>query len=468
MAISSAGIGSGLDVDNIVSQLMQLEQRPLLLLAQRESRLTAQLSTLGTVKSAVSSFLDAANALKTAGTTEVFKLASSNAEAVTGSASATAAAGSYSVTVTQLAQAQRLVATGQSAPGAAIGDGSPTTISFSFGGIAGGTLDTDSGTYSGATFTADPSMTPFQVEIGATNNTLEGIRDAINAADKGVTAAIVNDGSGTPWRLTLSADVTGAKSSLKIDVAGNAVISSLLANDPAGVQNLRQTQVAQDAQLSISGIAISRSSNSVSDAIQGVTLKLTAPATDVAVTVSRDNTTITGALKGLVDAYNEVNKTIKTATGKDALMQGDTATTSVLNRLRSMIGSSIGGQSLSGLGVAFQRDGSLKFDSAKAQAAIDADPASAMSAMKAFGDAFAKVATSLSGSGGSLDARTTGISKALDGISKQGDAIDRRLEMVEKRYRAQFSALDAMIAGMQQTSTFLSQQLANLPKTSSE
>jgi flagellar hook-associated protein 2 len=139
----------------------------------------------------------------------------------------------------------------------------------------------------------------------------------------------------------------------------------------------------------------------------------------------------------------------------------------VLNRLRSVLGSSIGDKTLSELGLNFQRDGSLKFDSAKAQGAMEADPAGVMAAAQAFGDTLAKLATTLSGVGGSLDARTSGISKALDGISKQGDVIERRLEQVEKRYRAQFSALDAMMASMQQTSSFLTQQLANLPKAES-
>lgn len=464
MAISSAGVGSGLDVDSIVSQLMQLEQRPLLLLAQRESRLTAQLSTLGTIKGSLSSFLDAANALKNAGKTEAFRLTSSANDVVSGSASSSAAAGSYSVTVNQLAQSQRLVAAGQASPSAAIGDGSPTTLTFTFGSITGGSFDAATGTYTGAAFEADAAMTPFEVQIDGDNNTLEGIRDAINAAGKGVTAAIVNDGSGTPYRLTLTANTTGARSSLKIDVAGDPAIAALLAQDPAGTQNLREAQAAQDAQLEISGIAITRSSNNVADAIPGVTLRLSAVASNVTVTVARDDAAITNALKGLVDAYNDVNKTIKTATAKDALMQGDTATTSLLTRLRAAVGSAIGGRTLSELGVSFQRDGSLKYDAAKAQAALEAGREGVMAAAQAFGDTFATMTEALTGTGGALDARTSGLNKALEGISRQGDVIERRLEQIEKRYRAQFSALDAMMASMQQTSNFLAQQLAALPK----
>lgn len=472
MAISSSGIGSGLDVDSIVAKLMQVEQQPLLALAQREARFTSQLSTLGTIKGALSGFQTAATALKTAGSGVTYGFSSSDANSVSGSAASSAAPGTYSITVTQLAQAQRLVAAGQAAPGTAIGDGTPTTLSLNFGSIAGGTFSDITGTYSGATFTADPARTPVQVVIGASNNTLEGIRDAINAANAGVTAAIVNDGSATPHRLTVTSNTSGAASSLRIDVAGNAAIAALLANHPGGTQNLRQTSAARDAQLSVSGIAITRPTNTISDAIQGVTLRLSSLASDVRVSVARDSTNLTSALKGLVDAYNESNKAIKRATALEAVLQGDTATVSMLSRLRSALGVLLGEgtgsiRALSQLGVAFQKDGSLVFDSTKLQGAIEADAVSVRTAATAFGDSLSTLADRLTGSGGALQARTEGINRSTAEITRRGDAIAQRLEAVEKRYRAQFTALDVLMSSMQQTSNFLTQQLANLPKTSS-
>ena len=472
MPLSSSGIGSGLDVDGIVARLMQVEQQPLLALAQREARFTSQLSTLGTIKGALSGFQTAASALKTAGSSITYGFSSSDANSVSGSAGSSAAAGTYSITVTQLAQAQRLVAAGQTAPGAAIGDGTPTTLALSFGSIAGGTFSDLTGTYSGAIFTADPARTPVQVVIGASNNTLEGIRDAINAANAGVTAAIVNDGSATPHRLTVTSNASGATNSLKIDVAGNAAIAALLANDPGGTQNLRQTSAARDAQLSVSGIAISRPTNNIADAIQGVTLRLSNLVSDVRVSVARDSTSLTSALKGLVDAYNETNKAIKRATALEAVLQGDTATVSMLSRLRSGLGAVLDEgtgsiRSLSQLGVAFQKDGSLVFDSTKVQGAIEADASSVRTAATLFGGSLSTLADRLTGSGGALQARTDGINRSTAEITRRGDAIAQRLEAVEKRYRAQFTALDVLMSSMQQTSNFLTQQLANLPKTSS-
>ena len=471
MAIASSGIGSGLDVEGIIAKLMQVEQQPLAALASREAQFTSRLSTLGTISGALSAFQTAATALKTAGSTTAYGFSSADTTSVTGSAGTTSAAGTYSVTVTQLAQAQRLVASGQTALGANIGDGTPTTLSFSFGTVAGGTFDNNAGTYSGATFTADPARTAVQVQIDIKNNTLAGIRDAINAANAGVTAAIVNDGTATPYRLTITSNATGATNSLKIDVSGNAALATLLASDPAGSQNLRQTQAALDANLSISGIAINRPTNTVSDAIQGVTFKVSKLASDVTVTIARDSTNITSALKGIVDSYNDANKAIQSATGLKAVLQGDSSTVSVLTRLRSALGTILNGDggsitSLSQLGLSFQKDGSLQFDSSKAQGAIDADPASVMSVVTSFGKSLSTLADSLVGPEGAMQAHTDGINRSIADLTRRSDAISRRLVGVEARYRKQFTALDVLLSNLQQTSNFLTQQLASLPKTS--
>ena len=468
--ITSSGIGSGLDIEGLITKLMTVEQQPLVALAKQEARYTSQLSTLGTIKGALSTFQTAAGALKTAGKAAAYKLNSSDSDSVSGSAGTNSVAGTYSVTVTQLAQAERLVAAGQTSPGASIGDGSATTLSFNFGTISGGTLNTNAGTYGGATFTADPAKTAVQVQIDNKNNTLEGIRDAINAANAGVTAAIVNDGTATPYRLTITSNATGATNSLKVDVSGNANIATLLANDPAGTQNLRQTQAALDAHLSISGIDISRPTNNVADAIQGVTLKLSQLATNVTVRVARDSATITAALKGIVDAYNDANKAIQAATGLKAVLQGDTSTVSILSRLRASLGTILSDKngsirSLSQLGVTFQKDGSLLFDSTKSGAAIESDPASVMAAVTTFGTSLSSLADNLVASDGPLQSRTDGINRTIADLTSRSDTISERLVIVEKRYRTQFTALDVLMSSMQTTSNFLTQQLANLPNT---
>lgn len=468
MALSAPGIGSSLDVSSIVSQLMQVEQQPLVALAQRESVFTAQLSTIGSIKGALSGFQTAANALKTAGTNSSFKFSSTDSSAIAGTIAGTPAAGSHSVSVTQLAQAQRLVVAGQTSATARIGDGGATTLNFSFGRISGGSFNAVTGIYSGAAFAADSERTAVALTIDGSNNTLEGIRDAINAANSGVTAAIVNDGSGTPYRLSLSSNETGAQNSLKIDVSGNADIADLLAYDPAGTQKLAQTQAAQNAELSVNGIVISRANNSVADAIEGVTLKLSKVVSDATVTVTRDTAPVRAALENLVKTYNDVNRVIGNATAYKAVLQGDTAINSLQSRLRSTLGAALKDTgspiaTLSQLGVSFQLDGSLSFDGIKLQAAIDRDYKGVMAAVAGFGTSLSSLSEGALGANGGVKARTDGINRSIADIAKRRETINARLELVEKRYLAQFSALDALLGSMTQTSNFLQQQLANLP-----
>lgn len=469
MAISAPGIGSNLDVNSIVEQLMQLESRPLQLLDAKEASYQARLSGLGTIKGALAALQSSAQALAGA-STAAFKATSSKADAVSANATGSAPAGGYSVSVTQLAQAQKLVAAGQTSSTAAIGGGADTVLSFTFGTISGGTLT--SGTYSGASFTANAAATPFTVTIGATDNTLEGIRDAINAAGGGVTASIVNDGSGAPYRLALSVAETGAANSLKIDVSGDAAIGALLAYDPAGSQQLSQNQVAQNAAFSVDGVAIDKASNTVTDVIPGVTLTLLQTTTSPAsITVARDQSALAGALGDFVAAYNDFNSNLAAITAKGAILQGDGLVLSVQQRVRSAIGARYGAlgdyRTLSSLGVSFQRDGVLTFDSSRLSAALAADPANALAVVASAGKALQAVADDALGTQGSIASSTDGINRAIDSIGDQRVAINRRLALVEQRYRTQFAALDAMLGTMSQTSAFLQQQFAILNKTTS-
>ena len=290
MAISAPGIGSNLDVNNIVSQLMALERRPLQALDRKEATFQAQLSAFGTLKSALSTFQSAAAGLNDGSKFQAYKTTVGDSGIATASAANSAVPGSYALEVTQLAQAQKLVALGQASASAAIGTG---TLTFEFGTIGGGTFDAQTGKYTGATFSANGAGAK-TVTIGASNNTLAGIRDAINAAKIGVTASIINDGSGTPYRLALSVNDPGQAKSLKISVAGDAALSTLLANDPAATQQLAETATARNAQLKIDGVAITKTTNTISDAIEGVTLNLlkTNVGSATTVTVVRDSATI--------------------------------------------------------------------------------------------------------------------------------------------------------------------------------
>lgn len=378
MAISSPGIGSNLDINGIVAKLISVESRPLTLLDQREASYQARLTAYGTLSGALSTFQNTLAGLSDPKKFTSLTATSTDTAILTATAASGAVAASYAVQVNQLAQAQNIAAAGQTSTTASIGSGATTTLSFQFGTISGGTLT--NGIYSGAAFTQDASQATGTLTISSANNSLAGIRDAINSANIGVTATIVNDGSASPYRLVLTSNKTGAASSLKITVSGDAALQGLLAYDPAGTQNLTQTSAAQNATLTISGIAVTSATNSVSGAIQGVTLNLAKVGT-VNLGVAYDSASAQNAAQSFVKAYNDVNSTLSSLLSYNATTKqggpllGDSAARNIQTRIRQVLTSSLTGLSgnltlLSQIGVSFQKDGTLGLDATKLQNAL--------------------------------------------------------------------------------------------------
>jgi flagellar hook-associated protein 2 len=371
---------ASLDVNSIVSQLMAVERQPLGKLSTREAGYQAKLSAYGSVKGSFAGFQTALQGLNSVSKFQSLTATASDTSVFSASASSNAAAGTYSLEVSSLAQAQRLVAAGQASSTAAIGSGAATTLTFDFGTIGGGTLS--NGVYSGASFASNGNGTK-SLTLDSSNNSLQGISDAINAAKIGVTASIINDGSGTPYRLALSSDSQGVSNSLKVSVSGDAAIDSLLGHDPAGTQGLAETATAQNANFKLNGVAVTKTSNSFSDVLQGVTLTLnkltTAPAT---LTVARDTTAISSSISGFVKAYNDLTNTLKNVSAYDAtsqrgaILQGDATVRTLQTQLRGIVGTAVTGTpgdltTLSSIGVSFQKDGSLAVDQTKLTNAIN-------------------------------------------------------------------------------------------------
>ncbi|MCE9549421.1 MAG: flagellar filament capping protein FliD [Betaproteobacteria bacterium] len=380
-ATASATTGTSIDVNSIVSQLMTVEQQPITKLDVKEASYQAKLSAFGTIKSALATFQSTLQGLSNASKFQTVNATPSDTTIFSATAASTAIAGSYSVDITSLAQSQKLVAAGQTSSTAAIGTGAATTVTFDFGSISGGTFSAVTGAYTGAAFTSNGNATK-SIDIDSTNNSLQGIRDAINSLKMGITATIINDGSGTPYRLALSSDSSGATNSLKISVAGDTAISDLLANDPAGVQHLAETVTAQNANLKVNGVTVSKNSNTVFDVIPGVTLTLNKiTASTASLSIARDTSTVSNSISGFVKAYNELSTALTTisaynpATKTGALLQGDSTVRTLQSQLRVALSTAITGTSgalttLSQVGVSFQKDGSLALDSAKLNSAI--------------------------------------------------------------------------------------------------
>jgi len=384
MAISAPGVGSNLDVNSIVSQLMTIEQRPRLLLDAKEASFQSQLSAYGQLRGALSALESAVGGLTDPSRFEGRSASVGDSAVLSASAGAAAANATYEIAVTQLAQHQSLSTAGQASLTAPIGSGAATVLTLEFGTISGGTLN--AGVYTGASFTQNGSVATRTVSIDASNNSLQGIRDAINGANVGVTASILNVGGANPYRLVLQSTAGGIDASLRIGVSGDAALDSLLAYDPAGTQNLTQTVAAQDATLSVNGLAVTSGFNTLADVVQGVTLSLAKVGTTT-VTVGRDPAGAQLAAQGFVKAYNDLNALLRDLTRFDAengasgVLVGDSAARTIQSQLRSALSAALAGGNgntlrvLSQVGMSFQKDGSLALDGGKLGQALASDPA---------------------------------------------------------------------------------------------
>ncbi len=472
--LSSPGIGSGLDVSGIISKLMQVEQQPLTQLKTKEAKQQAQLSAFGSLKSALSTLQDSVKALAKPALFNGLKASVTDTALATASASSSAADGTHDIEVQSLAQAQKIKSEAFATTGTVVGSGT-LTIEF-------GTYNND------GTFTANADKAAKTITIDPAKSTLADIRTAINEANAGVTASIVNDGSGN--RLVIASKDSGLANALKITVddadgdhTDNAGLLKLAFDaSTGGVSNMTETVPAKNAVMVIDGITVEKSSNTISDALEGVTFNLLKanPGTNTTLTVEKDNSSVETAVNAFVKAYNDLDKTIGNLSRYDAankqasVLTGDSTVRSVQNRVRAMLAGNqpAGGiSSLSELGISFQKDGSLKLDSDKLKAALanpDKNVADFFTA-PAGGDSLTSrlndLIDGMTRSDGLISGRMDGINSTIKGIGKQREALEFRLEGVEKRLRAQFTALDSMIASMNQTSNYLQQQLANLPKT---
>ncbi|GAA4348606.1 flagellar filament capping protein FliD [Variovorax defluvii] len=473
MAVSSIGVGSGLDLGGLLEKLETSEKQPLVAIQKRATSYTTKLSAYSQVQSALNTLKSAADKL---GDPDFFKTVKSSitgdADVLSAATSGTSVAGSYAIDVTQLAQAQSLVSAGQVDAKAAIGKG---TITIKFGAITGGTLNPVTGQYSGAGFQVDAERKSATITIGEGANTLEGIRNAINKANAGVTASIVNDGSGTPHRLVLTSTQTGESSSMQISVAGDAALQNLLAYDPAGTQTMRQTTAGQDARLNVNGIDIVSASNTVQEGIQGTTLTLAKTGTSHLKLVS-DTSAISAAITAFVNAYNGLQSTASKLTAYDAdtktgaALMGDQTLRNVLTRVRqTLTGTQAGGPNdmkvLSEIGVSFTKEGTLEVDSAKLTAALGKNLdgvgklfSSAAGGTGGYGKQVSALVTDVTSSAGLLTVATNGVNATLEDLSDQYNAVQERVDATMERYRAQFTQLDVLMNSLNSTMTYLSQQ----------
>lgn len=477
-SISNLGVGSGLNLGALLDQLSTAEKIPLMMIQTGQASYQTKLSAYGRLQGMLAAFQTAAKQLGDPNYFKATTATSSNTAVLSAVGNTTAAPGTYSLNVTALAQTQSLIATGQTSQTAPIGTG---TIHIDLGTITGGTFNAATGKYTGATFTPNAGSTGVNITIDSTNNSLQGVRDAINKANAGVTASIVNDGSGTPYRLVLTSTATGATNSMRISVTGAAPLSNLLNYDPAATQNLSQTVTAQNAQMTVNNIAVQSASNTVTGAVPGVTLTLAQTGTST-VTVQRDTKSMQAGVQAFVTAYNNLQNAATSLSAYDPSSRTGSPLTGdgVLRILQSQIRGALNAPqpgsgpnaitTLPQVGVTIQKDGTMQLDSTKLSSALSANPSgvaalfSNSDGKSGYGNQINNLVTTMMSANGSLTSATDGITRILKTLSDQYTATQKLVDARIANYRAQFTQLDTIMAKMKSTSSYLTQQFSALSK----
>ncbi|MBB1076515.1 flagellar filament capping protein FliD [Rhodoferax sp. 4810] len=471
--ISSVGIGSGLDVNSIVSQLVALEKQPLKTLTLKATNVQSQISAFAEIQSQFAALTDVAKRIAVPSVWTARNASSSNTSAATITATGTANATSFSLDVDRLATKQSVSST-TLAPGSMPG---------------AGTLTLQLGSWNSAGTTFSPgTAAAVNITVGATD-TLSTIAASINSAATGVVATVFNDG--TNERLLLQSKTTGAASGFRLQ-SGDAALQGLVFDpqNKAGVGMAAAgipQQLAQDAAARINGLAVTSSTNTLTDNIPGVTVSLLTTTTTgygtgsevkspLTMTISEDVTPAVKNVNDFVTAYNTLNKNLADLTKYDSatktagLFQGDSSVLGLQRVLRSMatsVGEGGTYQRLSEVGIELQLDGSLNLNTSKLSTAANNGTALMQlfttnnnnALTNGFALKFKTLGEGVAASGGSLTSKATSLKSDLTRNSEAQTRINDRAAAVEVRLRARYSALDAQMGKLSALNAYVAQQV---------
>jgi Flagellar capping protein len=448
-----------LDLSGILDSLEAAQKSTLTPISTQQSSYTAKLSAYGTLKSALETFQTANTALNKA---DLFTATSTTSSSTAFSATTTgsAIAGKYTISITQLAQAQTLTTkTSQTDTKTAIAS-SDSVLTIQQGG----------------------GKDPVTIDISAANSSLTGIRDAINNAKAGVSASIINVGNGQ-YRLSVTSNDTGSDNAMTLSVSGDSALQSFMGYDPAASSNgMEESVTAQNAKLTVNNVAIENSSNTISDALEDITLNLNDVTTgNQTLTITKDTSKAESAIKAWVDAYNALQDTFSSLTKYTAVdagaesqdtsngaLLGDSTLRTIQTQLKTLLGnthSSSDYKTLSQIGITTDAStGKLELSTDKLQAALKKD-ASGVGDMF-IGDGKNTGVTTTIGNNltswlsttGIIQAAKDGVSKTLNNLTDQYNAASDRIDTMMARYKAQFTQLDVLMNSLNSTSSYLTQQ----------
>ena len=440
--LTSMGVGSGLDVATLVDKLVAAKKAPQQNQITNQAALAnTQLSGLGQVGAALSALQSAMASITDGSAFNARTVTAADTDVLGATASGTPVSGSYKIDVTQLA----------------------TALKASSGAFADSSAKVGTGTL---TLTVDGKS--MSLDLTDSNNSLAQVRDAINKAsdNPGVSATIVTGTDGA--HLVLSGTRTGAANGFVVSSSGgDGGLAALDYDAAAGSGNaLTVITAAQDAQYSIDGVAGHGAGNSVSGAIDGLTLNLVASG-QTTLTVANDPSKGSSALSNLVNTYNSFVGIYQNLTKYDATsgtagaMIGDATINGINSTLSRLVGGVANGTSLAALGISLQVDGTLKLDNDKLTAAMS--DGGKLASQLFGGDA--GLAAQLNGqldqwvgTNGTLAGRTSSISQQLNALKDQQATLDSRMADLTARYQAQFTALDTLMSKLNSTSSYLQQQ----------
>jgi flagellar hook-associated protein 2 len=447
--LTSLGVGSGLDVASLVDKLVAAKKAPQQdQITNQAAAANTQLSALGQISAALSA-LQSAMAPLSDGSAFASRTVTSSDTTVLGAGSdGTAVNGNYNIVVNKLASSLKVSSGAFASSSTAVGTGTLTLT------VAGKSM----------------SLT-----LGSTNNSLAAVRDAINKASNnpGVSATIVTGSDGA--HLVLSSTQTGAANGFKVSSSGGDGGLAALNYDVAASSGnaLSVINAASDASYTIDKLPANSASNTVSTAINGLTLNLINVGSST-LSVSNDSSKATNALTNLVSTYNSFVGIYQNLTKYDATsgtagaMIGDATLNSINSTLSSIVGGTANGATLSSIGISLQVDGTLKLDSGTLATALSDGGKTVGNLFAGTGGFAAKLNTPLStwvGDSGLLAGRTTSLSQQLTDLSSQQTALNSRMDDLTARYQAQFTALDTLMSKLNSTSSYLTQQFAALNNT---
>ncbi|MDM7944181.1 MAG: flagellar filament capping protein FliD [Hydrogenophaga sp.] len=465
MPISSPGLASGIDIKSIVSQLVALERAPLAPLQQQAASFQSKLSIYGTIKSMVAGLGDAAAKLSDPTAWDLVKGGSTAPDKVGITVSPGTAPTSMSIEVQSLARSQ-------SNASIAIPVGSP---------VGSGTLSIQLGSWATGDFVAG-SAAAIDVAVTA-DDTLSSIATKMNAANAGISATVLRDASGE--RLLVRSQDTGEDLGFRIQVADDdatntdtAGLSRLAYDKVAGnFHGMTLSQAGVNAQATVNNVPISSASNTVRDALPGITLNLLqVTTTPVDLTVFNDKEGMRKNLQSFVDAYNAINNMLATATKYDpdtkvaGSLQGDSTAVGLQNALRGMMRSVTPGGSFTRLldiGIEIKNGGTMSIDAAKLDTALN-DPSglktlftaeSSNPAARGFGLKMDAFADGLLAANGLVTGRAEALKNSVTRNTKEQDRVADRAARAEVRLLAQYNAMDAAVGRLNGLSAFVNQQV---------